>query len=147
MNQLPTTMRCPYEAQGVGGIRTMMTILAGCALLLGLVTDAAAMRSQSRYCVAQRDASEDSVKAAILWACTNGQVQHSACSNEFKCITTYERADIIFNIYYKRYRQTQQDEACDFRGAAQLSTGELTNRILKYEKATLKPFVGVCSQK
>lgn len=136
MNQLPSTIRLRSEARGVGGIRRTIAILAGCAVLLGPLMDATA-RSQPRYCVAQRDAGEDSVKTAVLWACTGGQIQNPACT-ESKCMTTYDRADIIFNVYYKRHQLTQQDGACDFKGAAQLSTGE-PNKFFDFAKNTLKP--------
>ena len=135
MDQLPTTRRRCNEPPGAGGIRTMV-ILAGCAMLLGFGMDAAA-RSLPRYCVAQREASEEAVKAAVVWACTGGQVQNPACA-ESKCLTTYERADIVFTVYYKRYQATQQDGACDFKGAAQVSTGE-PNKHFDFAKNTLTP--------
>jgi hypothetical protein len=137
MDQLPTTMRRRNETPDAGGIRTTMVILAGCAMLLGFGMDAAA-KSVPRYCVAQREASEEAVKAALVWACTTGgQSQNPACA-ESKCLTTYERADIIFNVYYKRHQPTQQDGACDFKGAAQLSTGE-PNKYFDFAKNTLTP--------
>jgi hypothetical protein len=97
-----------------------------------------------RYCVAQRNASEEAVKAGISWACgqENGQgkVSNVACnqSDKTKCMTTYDRADIVFNIYYKRVQGDQQDNGCDFRGAAQLSTGE-PNTFYDFTKNVLKP--------
>lgn len=136
MSEFRSAVWCRPKVRRVGGFRTAIAILTGGVLLLGLVMDAAA-RLQPRYCVAQRDASEDSVKAAINWACNQGKVKNPACSESI-CMTTYDRADVVFTVYYKQFQKQQQDSACDFLGAAQLSTGE-PNKFFNFATNTLKP--------
>jgi hypothetical protein len=130
---LPITVpSCRRAADADGTARARAPLLAAWAAILALTAaphSSAKDRSPTipRFCVAQRDASETVVKNAIRWACTAGGVSGSACSDDAcpgDLVTVYDRADIVFNVYYKRFQKAQQDRACVFGGAAQLSTGE-----------------------
>jgi hypothetical protein len=133
IRRLPTAIPSCHRAVGVNGKRyARLRLLGACAVLLALTAAPHSFAKERsppipRFCVAQRDASETDVKNAIRWACTSGGVSGPVC-NENACegdlVTIYDRADIIFNVYYKRFQKAQQDRACVFGGAAQLSTGE-----------------------
>jgi hypothetical protein len=107
-------------------IQKNRVIIVGLTASVMILGSAVGANVRPRYCVAQRNASEDAVKAAVGWACGQGKVSNIACNQTgaMKCRTVYDRADVVFNVYYKKHQDEQQDGACDFRGAAQLSTGE-----------------------
>jgi hypothetical protein len=131
--RLPTAVPSCHRAVDVKGRRHARLPLLGASVMILALTAApdASAKDRSppipRFCISQRDASETDVKDAIRWACTAGGVSGSAC-NDNACtgdlVTVYDRADIVFNVYYKRFQKAQQDRACIFGGAAQLSTAE-----------------------
>jgi hypothetical protein len=96
-----------------------------------------------RFCVARDDVDLERVDKAIEWACTAGGISNPACKEPAKCdvpvdMSTYDRADIIFSLYYKKHQKTQQDGACNFGGTAQLSTGE-PNKYYNFTTNVLTP--------